>query len=287
MKKILFSALLLGALTIASCNKDETIIGYQIPKDVKTDFATRYNGATQTAQTTWDRDGNKVYIDFVDADFRTGTAVYVDHQWCRTILERRGERDLPADVLKAFLRSDYVESLVNGFESIVEVDQALMSHKVYLLTFRVGEDEESSALHTMAISDDGLVLRTFASLVDDQKDASPQAADISWLGVNYRGGIVEGCLQHGGHIYYYLLHNGVVKQVDFLRGTSANTWAETRYTLPDDTNIPVRVLTVLKAQDPDFEYDEVEVVETSKGTSYIFTNTSRSDCQVTYRVNDY
>ena len=287
MKKILLSGLLLAALACASCSKDgDTIIGFQVPQDVKKDFASRFATASQTGQTTWDRDGNKVYIDFLDAAGHSGTAVYTNHQWSRTLRALTSERDLPSGVLKAFLRSEYVESLVNGFDSIVEVDQALMAHKVYLLSFRTGE-EETDPVRTMAISDDGLVLHIFPALVDDQKDAEPAAADVSWMGVNYRAGVIEGFLRQGGHNYYYLLHNGVVKQVDFCSGTHGNVWVETSYTLPEGADVPERVLTVLRSYDENFEYDEVEVIETAKGTSYVFVDSHRTDCEVTYRVNDY
>lgn len=275
--------LAIATFMLTSCNSENdipTTKENELPEAIAQDFNSRYGentvehvytgsdfyrhtGQQETMVYSKDKTGNELFV------------AYVDNVWNRTLQTLSDINDLPDAVRCSFFK-EVPNATKYEFRKIDEVSQACISGKYYVLCYLL-YDQSAPSLHTLVIDGDGTVLKSCGYELNNTAYVRPLSTDIDWISGRYSGATVLAYVNDLGRDEYLVMHDGVVKSVQFDSNNIDPRWKETRYALPKGASVPSRVLETLHTLYPDFTYTEVTFTETPTGNHYTFIDGTRSD----------
>ena len=282
----LLLCILAAAITfvLSSCNseKETPVNDNSLPEAIAKDFSNRY-GANIIKQVYTGNDfyrhtgQQETYVYCKDKAGDELLVVYVDNVWNRSILTLSDINKLPDNVQQSLYR-ELPSSSKYEFWRIKEMTQACISGTLYELCFIVQDSSmDKNWIHTLVIDSEGTLLKSCDYELNDNAYVRPFTADIDWITEHYRGARVLAYINDLGFDSYLIMHDGVIKSVSFDSNQPDAKWKETRYALPEGTNVSSRALDTLHTKYPDFTYTEVSVIENSGGIFYLFTDGTRAD----------
>lgn len=278
MKRInIFSLMALCFLLpgISSCDHETTPEEAVIPQAVLDDFSNRYSSAQIVKYQNYPEGLSR--IDFTDRQQNQASAWYTDEFWKMTQTQINDLYQLPAKARETFLQTEYENASI---QDITRTERAGIAGSLYILHFQYHWHETDNVEHNILINDDGKLLSTFTSCLNDPCWTVNLSADhFDFIARTYKGAEIRGYVNNAGSHEYFILHQDTMKEVYF-RGEIAaefSFWTKTQYELDPATRIPDNVLRRLKQEDPDFIYTHLYYIESENGNSYLFQDKKREN----------
>lgn len=278
---LVIAIMCVGALYSCDSSTEPVDTNTSLPTQISNDFAKRCPGNTIEKTFTGKdfyghSDSEETYVYSTDKDKDECLVVYLDGSWDKTIRTIKDAEKLPEPV-KSSLLKNIPKTVANGFKEIKEVSQNLIDGKYYILRFVQDIPQAKNCEHTLVMGDDGKVLKLATYQLNNIDYVHPFASDIEWILKHYDGATVLAYVNDLGDDDYVVMHNGILKYMNFDSFRSETNWKETKYELPQGETVPSKVLDNLHASAPGFNYTEVTVKETPYGKNYTFIDGTKPE----------
>ena len=284
MKRFFLATILIvSAMSFLSCEKNDDIRAdlfsmNSISDRVKSDFYSRVGN--DVIVTDAFNSGETIELEYDDISGFSHRCLYLNGIWqydFEFIPEDCMDSALPLSVKKAFYSLDFANEIrifPDWGDMFCMVSRRGFDESYYDFQFHYLLDDGSWFESSAFISEDGKLLNyshvpyNTSYLFYDLDDA------LGYIAGRYPGCAVKGYGNESGENLFFIQHDGLLKTVYFMNNFQqfddiSNTWRETRYTLPEGSEIPASVLEQVSAEG--YEYSSVLFRETSyNGNAYGF-----------------
>lgn len=258
-------------ISISACSEDnQWNPNTEIPTAISSDFAARYKAAKIT-NIDQNIPTGFFQINFINENKNETSSIYLNEIWEMTYTKLADIEELPAKVRQAFREAGYIN--VQTINDVYKIDRKDLEWSTYTIHFLYPTKQADKVTHNVIIDNDGLLLKTQTSSLNDQLFAPMSTKDQqNFIFNKYKGAEIRGYLHNFGRYEYLVYHNNVIKSVLFEgeNSTEPRFWKETEYEINLDSKIPDNVLKELKRADSDFTYTNIYLVETPTGNTYKF-----------------
>ena len=289
----------IGLLVLASCDNTDPINVFEennIPQNIENDFYARYGNVKVTDAVNYSYDGH-ITIDFKDEKGLLCESIYMNGEWIMSTTDLGANNffaNLPEKVYRSFRELRYSNPLfdiIDNTNRVYEIKRKGIDHEVYDFRFHIERPNGSFTPIQVLINEDGLVLLDTTIGYNKQEQIYwTTNSPYSIINSKYPEADIRSYANCGGKHLFYILHDGRIKTVQFISGSSDFVWEETTYKLDSDFILPVQIVESYiqrKANGPVFHgssFDTILFKETETGCLYGLQDTKRED-NVTFWIS--